>query len=574
MDNASSNTVFVGGLVRVDENTTAEAIVIREGRVVSVGDRETLLSEYPGAKEVNATGCVVAPGLIDTHPHMMHLALMAEPLVDIRKAKSWKEIIDAIRERAKKTPSGEWIMATPVGDDEHYFVKHSWRDLTEGTLPDAMALDSATSDHPVIIQAWAPRLPNVIALNTAGIQRLGLDGELPDSEGSITLEKNSAGNLTGRVMGAVTNYYNTLNVAWTEIWNRIPFIQPKLLPGALQNAMTCQNALGVTTVYEGHAMNNQQIGFYKFLSETGKLTVRVLAAPDLYDTAFSSPQVPDDAQLLKDVAEVAKIQGNFGDMFKVDGLCVSPTGPGFAGHMIMKEPYKGPFGGMVNGKWSIPPTLVKKVMRLSKERGLRLNICGGGWGENDTLLDILDQLRDEGVLDGNERWILQHGFFMDQSQAERYAAHGVQATVCPGFTYGKGDMYAERMGDSVLQHLGAYRRMIDAGMDVAGSSDWGPKNPFRIMALAVTHEMGKGERHNDGPAQVITQREAYGMWGRQASKVLGWQGIGDLHPGSHADLVLLDRDPVTCLIEDLAGTQIKATLLSGRLVWGNFPVNN
>ncbi|KAJ4175870.1 hypothetical protein NW759_017601 [Fusarium solani] len=375
-------------------------------------------------------------------------------------------------------------------------------------------------------------------------------------------------------MGAVTNYYNTLNEAWTDIWDRIPFIQPELLPGALTNGMTQQNALGVTTVYEGHAMDDQQIGLYKMLNDTSKLTVRVLAAPELLSAAFFPLQKRDEARLAKDLAAAARIQGDFGDMFKVDGFSVVPTGPGFNGHMIMREPYKGPFGETVQGRWVVSPELVEKAMRLGKERGFRVNICGGGWGENETLLGLLDKLRTEGVLDGKERWILQHGFFMDQSQAERYAAHGVQATVCPGFTYGKGEMYAERMGEHVLQHLGAFRRMIDAGIDVAGSSDWGPKNPFRIMALAVTHEMGKGERRNDGPAQVVTQKEAYAMWGRQAAKVLNWPGVGDLYPGSHADLVFLDRDPVTCPIEDLPGTQVAATLLGGRLVYGTLPVSS
>ncbi|RYC80379.1 hypothetical protein BFJ63_vAg16742 [Fusarium oxysporum f. sp. narcissi] len=563
----NKTTIFIGGTVRIDENTVTEAIAIRDGRVLHFGDRDVVLRNNPGAKEVDITGSVMIPGLIDTHPHMLHFALFRADLVDLRKATSWDYIVRAIRDRAKTTPQGEWIMTTPVGDDEYYFIKESWRDLPEGALPDASVLDSATSEHPVLIQAWAPQNPNIAVLNTAAIKELGLDGPLPDSEGQITLERNSDGELTGRIMGAVNNIYSSLNDAWADIWSQIPFLQPDLIPSVIGAAMQQQNMHGVTTIYEGHCMDAQQIEFYKTLNDEDKLTVRVMSAPDVLGTVFAARPL-DEAQLVKDLDAAVEIQGDFGDMLKVNGFCLVPTGPGYNGVMVMKDPYKGPIGNMVRGRWVVHPDLVEKAMRWGKERGLRVNIGGGGLGENDTLLDILDKLREEGVITGEERWIMQHGFFMNQSQAERYSAHGFQATVCPGFTYGKAAMYAERMGDHVLEHLGAFRRMIDAGIDVAGSSDWGPRSPFKHMSLAVLHEIGKGDRRNDGPAQVVTQKEAYAMWGRQAAKVLGWPNIGDLHPGSHADLVLLDRDPVECPIEDLAATEVTATWLGGRLVSG------
>ena len=69
-------------------------------------------------------------------------------------------------------------MTTPVGEP-HFFVTRSWRDLAEGRLPDRQVLDRATRGHPVMIQAWAPVTPNVIAFNTAALHRLGLDERHP-----------------------------------------------------------------------------------------------------------------------------------------------------------------------------------------------------------------------------------------------------------------------------------------------------------------------------------------------------------------------------------------------------------
>ena len=69
-------------------------------------------------------------------------------------------------------------MATPVGE-AHYFIRRSWRDLREGRLPTREVLDRASAEHPVIIQAWAPTTPNVLALNSLGLERLGITPGFP-----------------------------------------------------------------------------------------------------------------------------------------------------------------------------------------------------------------------------------------------------------------------------------------------------------------------------------------------------------------------------------------------------------
>jgi hypothetical protein len=56
------------------------------------------------------------------------------------------------------------------------------------------------------------------------------------------------------------------------------------------------------------------------------------------------------------------------------------------------------------------------------------------------------------------------------------------------------------------------------------------------------------------------------MWTRDAARVLRWPGIGTLEPGSHADVVVVDRDPLSCELDDLPSTRVQLTLLSGRPV--------
>ena len=56
-----------------------------------------------------------------------------------------------------------------------------------------------------------------------------------------------------------------------------------------------------------------------------------------------------------------------------------------------------------------------------------------------------------------------------------------------------------------------------------------------------------------------------GRPGRRAG--LRWEDIGTWPP-QQADLIVLDRDPLTCEVEEIAATVVEATLLGGRLVHG------
>jgi predicted amidohydrolase YtcJ len=84
----------------------------------------------------------------------------------------------------------------------------------------------------------------------------------------------------------------------------------------------------------------------------------------------------------------------------------------------------------------------------------------------------------------------------------------------------------------------------------------------------LTHEVAGSDEPNLGEAQRVTREEALAMWTRDGARVLAWDDIGTLAPGKHADMVLVDRDPLTCAIESIGETVVQATLLGGHLVHG------
>ncbi|MFE7564561.1 amidohydrolase [Kitasatospora sp. NPDC057500] len=564
-----TNTIITGGRVRTLDPSApeaeAEALVLSGGRVLATGDRDAMVQAAgPGARHVDAEGGVVMPGLIDTHPHVAHFGMLAGGLVDLTDAVDHADIVARIRAKAATTPAGEWIMCTPVGEP-HYFIRRSERDLAERRLPDRWTLDSATDAHPVLIQAWAPRIPNVVAFNSAGLRAVGLTAFIPDRVCDVEIDKNEAGELTGILRGPVTNYY-TYDPFWGQILTKLPKLSMANAVAGTTTELARYTAQGVTTVYEGHAMEPEHIGLYRHLHETGALPLRVLATLDVESVIFYpfDPLSHDEfaARLERFAGEVAD-DGD--DMLRLDGLTISPGGPCFSGHFSTYEPYRDPFGRPTRGHRFVSLEKEETFVRFCAANGIRANVCVGSQREHDDFLDIAERVvREHDFRD--RRWILQHAITITPQQARRYADLGFRVTTSAGFAWGKGAMYGERMGTHVWRDLEPLRRLLDTGLDLAGGSDWGPKNPWEQIELAQTHRFAGSNHRNDGPDQRISRIEAVQMWTTGAAKVLDWSGIGSLMPGNHADLVIVDRDPVTCPEDDLPGTRVLRTLVGGRTV--------
>src|SRR5262245_61149196 len=98
-----------------------EALAVRDGRIVALGDDENILRlKGPNTRVIDADLYTVLPGLYDSHTHPTGAALseLAAPLPNL---KSLKDVFDHIRKKAAETLEGEWIVvryAFPTRLDE------------------------------------------------------------------------------------------------------------------------------------------------------------------------------------------------------------------------------------------------------------------------------------------------------------------------------------------------------------------------------------------------------------------------------------------------------------------------
>jgi predicted amidohydrolase YtcJ len=454
-------------------------------------------------------------------------------------------------------------MTTPVGEP-HYFIRRSYKDLKERELPTREVLDRATDKHPVIIQAWVPNIPNTVAFNSMALERLGLTRELPDQVGDVTIEKDQNGEPTGRLHGAVNDHFGGDEFAY-QLWRKIPVADYRLVTTATRRAIAKYHGLGVTTIYENHMMNRRQLDVYRALRNAGQLGMRVMASQESesYGTAWSRRLADDEfIRGLENAASSIELRD---DYFRFNGLSVAWDGGCYPGYMMMRENYYGPDGKETHGRYVTDPRRIETVMRFC----IRLNTLCIGTQANEQNLELLENLAETHDI-RPLRWVLVHTPFIEEGQVKRYQKLNFDVTTTMTFLFGMGDLFRRRfkpnLCEGMLEDLLPLRRLFDARLAVGGGTDWGPQDVFEQVQLALTHTMPSGYS-NLGMAQSITRTQAVSMWTRDAARLLQWEGIGSLSAGDHADLVIVDRDPITCAVDDIGNTRVLKTLIDGETVY-------
>ena len=124
-ENVASLVLRSGKLITIDDRfTIAQAVAIRDDRIVAVGsDEQIRLYTGPHTRVLDLHGKTVIPGLIDGHAHMDRGGLK-QIFPSLGRVRSIKDIQDRIAELARKSKPGEWIVTMPIGDPPFYRLSH------------------------------------------------------------------------------------------------------------------------------------------------------------------------------------------------------------------------------------------------------------------------------------------------------------------------------------------------------------------------------------------------------------------------------------------------------------------
>jgi predicted amidohydrolase YtcJ len=155
-----ADTVLVQGKIvtLAAKSTVAEALAIRDGRIVAVGAFAKVKPLITSKTHViDLQGRTVVPGLIDSHMHAIRAALSFATEVNWIGAKSIPEALARLTESAKKAKPGNWLIVAGGWTPEQFVEKRA---------PIQDELVDAAPDNPVYIQLfyrWAMLTPSGFA---------------------------------------------------------------------------------------------------------------------------------------------------------------------------------------------------------------------------------------------------------------------------------------------------------------------------------------------------------------------------------------------------------------------------
>ena len=532
----------------------ARAFAVRDGRIAAVGAAaEILRGRGRATRIVDAGGRCVTPGIFDAHPHMDREGLKARGGIAIGGLSSVAEIVEAVRAAASRTPAGEWIVTMPM----ELAPKHGMPlyvnqpdQLAEGRFPDRRDLDEAAPDHPVLIRGiwgwWgAPPFPS--AANSAALALAGIDRDTRAPHGTA-IERDETGEPTG-----VMRETNRAPILEYTLFGCLPRFTFEDRLAAARTAPRLYNAFGTTAGYEGHGLTPAIVESYRRADEAGDLTVRLATTISVPSGAMDDRGVGDFLRLWAD--RIAAPGGREGNL-TTDGICLDFGDPDVARIIATGYPYEQWAGHFYQ---SVAFDRLVEIATLAAGLGIRLACIAY---DIEALLRAFEAVDRKSPI-ADKRWVIMHLTRATDDQLRRIEALGLIVTITPNFMYHA----TTRLG---LAELGAegtpIRRVLDAGIPVALSSDNVPVSMFWAMWSALTRYAADLDARLG--ESFLTREETLRLMTR-TGHMLTWDEDrrGAIAPGMDADFVVLDRDPLTCPEDEIRETRAVGTYLAGNEVY-------
>jgi predicted amidohydrolase YtcJ len=532
----TAETILVNGkILTVDRNnSTVQALAIRDGRILATGSNEDVRKRADhNTKVIDLGGRTVTPGLIDSHIHALRAGLTYSVELSWIGVPSLAKGLDLIREAARTSRPGTWIK-----------VGGGWTELQfpEKRGPTVEELAAAAPDYPVYVQ----RLYNTAWVTPAGIKAMGLTGEtqIPTGKG----EKDAAGNLTGVFTGG--------NPAFNFLAAKVPAPTFQDQVEGSKRYFRELNRLGMTGVHDvvGGGMFPVHYRPSQVLWKNKELTIRVAFR-------YQTQQRGTELQTFQDYVKFTP-QGFGDDMMRFVGLGESITPAMFDGSTV----------GLIFNPTDKDKDDYYKVVRWAAEQGLSIHQHASTNNAASMVLDIYERVNKE-VPIGNLRWQITHIEDATEQTLQRMKALNIGWSVQDRLLY-NGHVFLKVLGAEAARRAPPIKTGLKMGLMVAAGTDSdqvAPYNPFVSLRWLLDGKAIDGTALR-GPEETPSREEALRMYTLNAA----WFSFdddkrGSLEAGKLADLAVLSDDFMTVPVEKVGELHSVLTMVGGKPVYAEGP---
>jgi len=515
--------VYNATIYTVDSSfSTAEAMVIKDGKILATGKTADLEKEYDAKEKMDAAGKFIYPGFIDAHAHFVGYGLSLTR-VNLVGTTSWDECIAKVKVFARENPEG-WI--TGRGWDQN--------DWAVKEFPGKEALDTLFPDRPVLLTRidGHAAIANQKALDLAGIKAGDTltGGEVEEQEGSLS--------------GILID--NAIDLVSAKIPESTPEQFKKGLKAAEQNCF----AMGLTTI-DDCGLGYASVDMIQELHAAGHLKMRLYVM--LSDEKTNYEYAAKKGMIKTDRLNVRS--------FKVYG----DGALGSRGACLLR-PYsdkEGHYGFLLSD-----PQHFDSVANWMSSKGWQMCTHAIGDSGNRTLLNIYAKyLKGKNDL----RWRIEHAQVVNQNDFSLFGQNSIIPSIQP--THATSDMYwaGDRLGTERVKGAYAYKQLLQQNGWLPLGTDFPVEDisTFKTFYAAVVRKDAKG-----WPAEgyqmenALTREETLrGMTIWAAKSNFEEKEKGSLEKGKFADFIILDADIMKEAPEKLLSIKVLKTFLGGEKVY-------
>ncbi|WP_340084048.1 amidohydrolase [Siminovitchia sp. FSL H7-0308] len=512
----------------------ATKVAVKNGKMIAF-DENTNQMKGPSTKLVNVNGKTVLPGFIESHAHplqyaakLLQLDLRAEVTPDI------ESILHAVREKAKVTPKGEWILGTGWDDSK----------IKEKRFPTMDELSEAAPDHPVFLKRTCSH--NAVA-NRFAFKASGLPDLPKDPEGGHFHIDPKTGKPSGLIQENAMHEFS------------VPLFSIEQLKDAMMQAQKQFFQWGITTVHEMAVTKNDMIVYQQLQKEESfRLKARLwLWAIDL----MGWTGVQDEALKLG-------IESHLGnDRLNIQGLKYMLDGSVGGKTAALNRPYENDDNN--NGILYMQQDHLNKLVSQSIKNNLRVSIHGIG---ERAIEMALKAISNAATPEENKRMRnrIEHCTLPTEEHLKQIAQYGIIAASSIGFIYSIGDSYLANLGKQRAEKVFPHASFKKYGIMSPGNSDLPvcDGNPLLGVYSAVVRKTIGGQQL--GTAEAISVEDAIKAYTIDAA-FSGFDEniIGSLSIGKYADFIVLNQDPFKTDPESLKDMKVTQTIVEGEIVFSD-----
>lgn len=568
---APADRVYRNGVVFTADagNSLAQALAIRDGRIVYVGSDQALAPYTgPATVSIDLKGRFLMPGIVDGHMHprsagetLLKCSLNYESLT----LAEFQQRVQACLDQRQSEEPDHWLEVVN-------WFQESMRPA--GVKTSRETLDALKTQRPIIV---ASSFGHTVLANSRALAIAKLTAASIDPPGG-KIWRDAKGDPTGLLEDAAFNVFDSL----------LPKLTPAQDVEAAAAALDAMKKQGITSFLDAHASRESVVAFAT-LRKSGKLTARAHFAPGIE---------PDEVSNLgAAVARIVSYRKEFdeGAIVQTPGITVRNaklfmdgviSAPALTGAML--EPYRKNVGSVEHPQWVagtsrgpdvyFPPKPLASVLIELGRAGIDPHMHADGDGGVRAALDGIAALR-KALPDADVRPAIAHNEIVAPDDLKRYKE--LSATPVLSFQWGKpaGDTLGlkDYFGPERMKRLEPAGVIQAAGARIAFGSDWpvDALDEWFAFKVGVTRTNApdappeyRGRLGDDpglAPTMVLRAATVNSAYELHQDDVTGSLEVGKL-----ADFIVLDRNPLTVPAEDIAQVKVLETVVGGEVVYSHY----